>query len=246
MLNGLRDCMDERTTAIPVTWRETMNHVDGWYFCCVFVTGFSAKNKLKIVYPNLNSVMRPVPLHNLIPASQPSENGLAFLQQMECADGSSPEATQHSSDNQYVPEERTSEPKRFNQQELSDLFRDLSLSKDKAELLASRLIKRNLLESGDRVCHYRIWNNVLKKFFRVDGPMVFCHDNIGLFKGLKKRAQPIRLAAFHRLFAAKSENYPSPQWKFQTDSDCSLCSIKGNLQHGSTTGGSSVQCSVEI
>ena len=99
MLNGLRDCMDERITAfpfaIPVTWREPKNHVDDWYFCCVCVTGFSAKNEHKIVYPNLNSAMRPVPLDNNIPVSQPSENGLAFLEQMECADGSSPEATQH-------------------------------------------------------------------------------------------------------------------------------------------------------
>ena len=65
---------------------------------------------------------------------------------MNGADGSSPEATKHSSDNQYVPEERTSEPKRFNQQELSDLILDLSMAKDKTELLASRSIKRNLLE----------------------------------------------------------------------------------------------------
>jgi len=194
----------------------------------VCVTGFSAKNKHKIVYPNLNSAVRPIPLDNNIPVLQPSENGLAFLEQMECADGSSPEATQHSSDNQYVREERNSEPKRFNQEELSDLIRDLSLSKDKAELLASRLIKRNLLESDDRVCHYRIRNNVLKTFFRVAGPMVFCHDIVGLFKGLKKERNP----SDWRLiidFSQKSENCPSPQWKFQTDSDCSLCLIKGNL-----------------
>jgi hypothetical protein len=52
------------------------------------------------------------------------------------------------------------------------------------------LIKRNLLESDDRVCPYRIWNNVLKIFFRADGPMVFCHDITGLFKGLKKEHTP--------------------------------------------------------
>jgi hypothetical protein len=51
---------------------------------------------------------------------------------------SSPEAVQHSEDDRYVPEERTSVSKRFNQQELKDLNRDLSLSKDKTELLASR------------------------------------------------------------------------------------------------------------
>lgn len=54
------------------------------------------------------------------------------------------------------------------------------------QLLASRLNERNLLESDVRVCHFRTRNNVLKSFFRVDGPMVFCHDISGLFKVLKQ------------------------------------------------------------
>jgi hypothetical protein len=45
---------------------------------------------------------------------------------------------------QYVPEDRTSEPTRFNQQELYDLIRDLSLTKDKTELLVSRLKEKRL------------------------------------------------------------------------------------------------------
>jgi hypothetical protein len=104
---------------------------------------------------------------------------------MECKDGSSPEAVQHSSDDKYIPEERTWEPKRFYQQELNDLIQDLSLSKDKADLLASTLKERNPSESDVRASHYRIWNNVLKTF-RADGSMVFCHNINGLFKGLKQ------------------------------------------------------------
>jgi hypothetical protein len=38
-----------------------------------------------------------------------------------------------------MPEENTSEQKQFNQQELNDLIRDVPLSRDKTELLASRL-----------------------------------------------------------------------------------------------------------
>jgi hypothetical protein len=66
---------------------------------------------------------------------------------MERVDVSSPEAIRHYSEDQYVPEEKTSEPKRFNQQELNDLNRGISLSKDNAELLASRLKERYLSES---------------------------------------------------------------------------------------------------
>ena len=58
---------------------------------------------------------------------------------MESEDDSSPEAIKHSSDDQYVPDERTLEPKLFNQQELNDHIRDISLSKDKAEFLVSSL-----------------------------------------------------------------------------------------------------------
>jgi hypothetical protein len=83
---------------------------------------------------------------------------------MECENGSSPAATQHSLDDLNTPEEMTSEPKRFNQQGLY-IIRDVSLSKDKAELLTSILKERNLLERYVRVCHHRIRNNVLKKFF---------------------------------------------------------------------------------
>lgn len=95
--------------AIPIIWREPKNHVDDRYFCCISATGFSAKKKYKIVYPNLNSAKRPIPHDDDLPVPEPLENGLAFSEQMECEDGSSPEAIQHSSEDQYVPEERTSE-----------------------------------------------------------------------------------------------------------------------------------------
>jgi hypothetical protein len=88
-------------------WREPKNHVDDCCFCCVNVTGLSAKNKHKIVCPNLNSAMRLIPHDDNLPVPEPPDSGLAFLEQMECKDGSSPEAVQHSSDDKYIPEERT-------------------------------------------------------------------------------------------------------------------------------------------
>jgi hypothetical protein len=69
-------------------------------------------------------------------------------------------------------------------------MRGLSLSKDKARLLASRSKERNLLQSDVMVSHLRIWEHVLETFFRVDGPMVFCHDINGLSKGLKQEHNP--------------------------------------------------------
>ena len=47
------------------------------------------------------------------------------------------------------------EPKCFNQDDISDLVRDLNLSKKSAELLASRLKDRYLLEAKTNVTFYR-------------------------------------------------------------------------------------------
>jgi hypothetical protein len=61
-----------------------------------------------------------------------------------------------------------------------------SFSKDKAELLASRLEKINLVLRIDKVSPYRIRDLVLKLLFKLRGPIVFGHDIDGLFKGLNK------------------------------------------------------------
>jgi hypothetical protein len=108
----------------------------------------------------------------------------------ECKDGSSPEANLHTSDDQYIPQKRTSEPKRFNQQEIKHLIRARSLSKGKAEILASKLKERNLVLTAVKVCHYRIRNKALKIFFRLGGPTVFCHDINGLIHGLTQEHTP--------------------------------------------------------
>jgi hypothetical protein len=49
--------------------------------------------------------MRPIPRDDHLPPPEPPENGLAFLDQLKCEDGSSPEDIQHSSDYHYIPGE---------------------------------------------------------------------------------------------------------------------------------------------
>jgi len=63
---------------IPLIRLEPKNYVDDCYFCFVSVTGFSGKNKHRIVYPNLNSAIRPAPHNEDLPVPEPTENGLAF------------------------------------------------------------------------------------------------------------------------------------------------------------------------
>jgi hypothetical protein len=45
----------------------------------------------------------------------------------------------------------TSHSERFDQSDLSDLIRDLNLSKDSSELLVSRLKEKNVLQPGTKI-----------------------------------------------------------------------------------------------
>jgi hypothetical protein len=82
--NGLLDWMHKRKTAvsfaISMIWQDPKNHVDDCYFCCVIVTGFSAKNKLKILHHNVNPTITPIPYDDNLRVPKPLENGLAFLE----------------------------------------------------------------------------------------------------------------------------------------------------------------------
>lgn len=196
--------------AIPMIWREPKNHTDDCYFCCVNVKGFSARNKHKIVYPNIESAMRPVPHDDNLPIPKPPENEMELFQEVDCDLGNDSENLECASDREYIPEFASSEPQRFTQHELNDLIRDLSLPKDKAELLASRLREKHLVEDDVRICHYRKRTTDLEKFFSLDGPMVFCNDVPGLFEGLKQQ-------------------YVASDWRLFIDS--SQKSLKGVLLH---------------
>ncbi|KAI6658231.1 hypothetical protein LOD99_15500 [Oopsacas minuta] len=87
-----------------------------------------------------------------------------------------------STDANYVPENELLGPQTFTQGELNDLVRDLDLSKDKAELLASRLKQKNLLDKDVLVSHYRKRNFDLAQYYTTDGPLCYCNDIEGLLR----------------------------------------------------------------
>ena len=84
---------------------------------------------------------------------------------------------------EYKPEEKL-KPILFSQKQLNDLIRDLALSKQKAELLPSRLQENNLLQMDVLVSHYRKCNTDLSTVFRVDGPLCYYYDITSLFEKL--------------------------------------------------------------
>ena len=112
-------------------WRKPKNHTGDCYFCAINLTGINKKRRKSPVYPNLPLALRPVDQCDEIPTlvfkelpDVPNENlDMSFEEQDE-------------NDNDFEP--KSSEPILFNQEELSDLIRDLNLSKELSELLASR------------------------------------------------------------------------------------------------------------
>ena len=56
-------------------------------------------------------------------------------------------------------------PVLVNQERLNDLVRDISLSKEKAKVLASRLKQWNLLEAGTKIYSFRDRHKTLSSYF---------------------------------------------------------------------------------
>ena len=66
------------------------------------------------------------------------------------------EALKKSSESdQSMFEGSSSKPEQFNEEELSDLIRDLNLSKENSEVLTSRLKGKKCLNPGTKVTFYR-------------------------------------------------------------------------------------------
>ena len=79
-----------------------------------------------------------------MPAPLPPDDGLASLADEVVFDEDGNLARSDSKGSEYEPEEKL-KPLLFSLEQLDDAIRDLALSKQKAELLASRLQENNLL-----------------------------------------------------------------------------------------------------
>ena len=75
-----------------------------------------------------------------------------------------------------------SAPELFSQTELNDLVRDLGLSKKAAEVLASRLQEKHLLDDSAKVSHFRKRYQSFVTFFSEQKQFVCCHDIPGLLR----------------------------------------------------------------
>ena len=126
----------------PISWREPQNHIDDCYFCLTDVKGYPSKWKDSLIYPNVSSVTKAA--YNL----KDSISG-NFTKRFA-------EETNYSNENQTMEHKPTRNlPQLFDQKGLDDLIRHLKLSKNKAEILGSKLKERNFLEKDLKIPLYR-------------------------------------------------------------------------------------------
>ena len=166
---------------IPMVWREPQNHVNDCYFCMTNISGFNAKTKSLITYPNLPSAIRPVPHSVEVPIPEFSKLYLiSEIDDCELTDSLSGE------DDCFIPvrSSRSKSPQLFNQFELNDLVRDLDLLKESAELLGSRLKEKNLLCPDTKFYSYRNREIDFLRYIVMEDEFVFCHDVSGLVNAL--------------------------------------------------------------
>ena len=165
---------------IPMVWRERKDHVTDCYFCMNNMRGFNMYKKKTWIYPNLESAIRPVLHCEAVPV--PTFTTLPGIDDEDevTEDTEVPLPVQDYDDSDF---EGTSHlPQTFTQGELSDLVRDLNLSKEQAEVLASRLKEKNNLSDGTKVTFYRTRESGLLQFFSKEDSLVFCNDVSGLLQ----------------------------------------------------------------
>ena len=169
-------------------WREQHDHVTDCYFCTFSIKGISDKNRKQIVYPSLLSAIRPV-VHSLeLPVLVPPTT-------ISSPDTNSNESSSDDVDTSYEPSDASSAPHIRTTGELNDLVRDLQLTKNQSELLASRLQGWNLLNADAKVTYFRKRTADLTHLFTMSGELCYCNDIPVLFTkfGIEHDAHEWRL-----------------------------------------------------
>lgn len=170
---------------VPMVWREPRDHISDCYFCIVNTKGVGKKNRHSITYPSIPSAIRPVPHCDEIPLpvfsgfASPEDSDSEHEHLQGCH-----EEHQESSEDSTSDTQQSSAPQQFRQPELNDLVRDLGLSKKAAELLASRLKEKHLLDRSVKVSFFRQRDQMFVDFFREENQFVYCNNIPGLLSQL--------------------------------------------------------------
>lgn len=183
---------------VPTKWRRPFCHVQDCYFCTTKIQQ-QGRHK-KVEYPEVSSMTKPIP-------HSPSDPYPIFPKRKREPSVDLDDQPDES-DADELEEER--KPNLYTEKELNDLIRDLDLSKQKSELLASRLKERNLLAPDTKITVYRNRHKKFEKYFSTTDNACYCSDVRGLFEEF-------------------GEPYDATEWRLFIDS--SKLSLKAVLLH---------------
>jgi len=115
---------------------ESKDHFVDCYFCMTKISGFSKKTKSKIIYPNCDSEIKPIPHSSEYPVPEPPSVLTTYDSESEQSTDAETSSASEFEDSSII--ERTfSDPHVFSQGDLQDLVRDLNSSKEKSKIFAS-------------------------------------------------------------------------------------------------------------
>ena len=159
--------------AVPMVWREPPNHIDDCYFCLTKTSGFTASSRKKINYPNLSSVMRPIPYTEDLPILTPP-----VVEDLLYESDDEPPLKNNDFTSSAIC---GGKPHLISQKDLNDLVCDLYLSIQHSELLASQLKQWNLVQEDIRITsRHRDFTSL----FSMEKSLCYCTSVPDLFTSL--------------------------------------------------------------
>lgn len=213
----------------PFKWNMPESKED-CFFCLTDTRGFNAKNRMNIKYIYTSKVVPAVPIptksgrpKNSCKADNSVEREVLGIEDKEKVEIKKSEKVLTDSDSEMEwdrtstsseeHETKNTLSQNWSQDELSDLGRELGLSKEAHELLASRLKEKNNLEKGVKITFYRNREQQFRQFFSQDKSLgfVYCNDIVGLMNTMKENV------------------YKAQEWRLFIDSN--IRSLKAILLH---------------
>ncbi|XP_076822181.1 uncharacterized protein LOC143468715 [Clavelina lepadiformis] len=143
--------------------------------------GWNQNKKKSWHYANIDSALRPVAHCPEIPVPVFSSLPDLISDVVEDEDGNS---SNRSDTDSSKSSQMQSKPKPFTQDQLNDLVRDLGLSNEASDVLASRLNDHNILDLATKITFYRDREEMLMQFFSQEDNFVYCNNIEGLLSSM--------------------------------------------------------------
>ena len=133
-----------------MVWSEPKNHHDAFYFCMMDMSEWNQRKKKDWYYPDIESARRPLPHCAEVPflvftTLIDITAGEMLLVTIDDTDSSDCNISSSSS-MAAAASSLSAKPKLFSQGQLNNLVRDLGLSKEWSEILASSLVEHDILD----------------------------------------------------------------------------------------------------